>query len=175
MLAQLLTAVLVFGNQDKMPLAVVQAGEGHRAERQRSHDLIHVFGVGPPHEVLGKLRHVVGAVGAVDCCGGPEAGKHNFYRGGDLKIYHQETLDALKNLDNCLPGKQLRRIWDNCISEVYIGKSVWVHGDVTPGNILLQNNKFYGMIDFGILGTGDPACDYAMAWTYFDDESRKIF
>ena len=112
---------------------------------------------------------------AVDCCGGPEAGKHNFYRGGDLKIYHQETLDALKNLDNRLPGKQLRRIWDNCISEVYIGKSVWVHGDVAPGNILLQNNKFYGMIDFGILGTGDPACDYAMAWTYFDDESRKIF
>ena len=31
------------------------------------------------------------------------------------------------------------------------------------------------MIDFGILGTGDPACDYAMAWTYFDKEAKKIF
>lgn len=25
------------------------------------------------------------------------------------------------------------------------------------------------------MGTGDPACDYAMAWTYFDKQSRKIF
>lgn len=31
------------------------------------------------------------------------------------------------------------------------------------------------MIDFGIMGTGDPACDYAMAWTFFDSQSRKRF
>lgn len=119
-------------------------------------------------EALKKLQ-------AIDCQSGPEAGQHNFYRGGDLKIYHQETVNALKALENRLPVKKLRAIWDTCISEKYKGKDVWVHGDVAPGNILLQNNRFYGMIDFGILGTGDPACDYAMAWTYFDEESRKIF
>lgn len=112
---------------------------------------------------------------SVDCQQGPEAGQHNFYRGGDLKVYHQETLDVLKILENRLPVKQLRAIWDSCISEAYTGEKVWVHGDVAPGNILLQNNRFYGMIDFGILGTGDPACDYAMAWTYFDGEARAIF
>lgn len=31
------------------------------------------------------------------------------------------------------------------------------------------------MIDFGIMRTGDPACDYAMAWTFFDSQSRKRF
>ena len=31
------------------------------------------------------------------------------------------------------------------------------------------------MIDFGIMGTGDPACDYAMAWTFFDRPSRVHF
>ena len=25
------------------------------------------------------------------------------------------------------------------------------------------------------MGVGDPACDYAMAWTYFNGKSRKIF
>lgn len=119
-------------------------------------------------EALKKLQ-------AIDCQGGPEAGRHNFFRGGDLKVYQQETINALKALENRLPVKELRVIWDACISESYTGKNVWVHGDVAPGNILLQNNRFYGMIDFGILGTGDPACDYAMAWTYFDEESRPIF
>lgn len=51
-------------------------------------------------EALHKLQ-------MVDCQNGPEAGKHNFYRGGDLKIYHQETLNALKNLENRLPVKHL--------------------------------------------------------------------
>ncbi len=71
--------------------------------------------------------------------------------------------------------KLLHEIWDHSIAEVYTGQNVWVHGDIAPGNLLLQNNQFYGIIDFGILGTGDPACDYAMAWTYFDSESRNIF
>ena len=31
------------------------------------------------------------------------------------------------------------------------------------------------MIDFGILGVGDPACDYAMAWTFFNSQGREVF
>ena len=50
-----------------------------------------------------------------------------------------------------------------------------MHGDVAPGNILMKNGRFYALIDFGILGTGDPACDYAMAWTYFDQATRPYF
>lgn len=119
-------------------------------------------------EALHKLQ-------MVDCQNGPEAGKHNFYRGGDLKIYHQETLNALKNMENRLPVKRLFQIWETSVSTIYKGKKVWVHGDIAPGNILLRNNKFYGLIDFGILGIGDPACDYAMAWTYFNEEARRIF
>lgn len=29
--------------------------------------------------------------------------------------------------------------------------------------------------DFGCLGIGDPACDLAIAWTFFFGPSRKIF
>lgn len=112
---------------------------------------------------------------AIDCSEGPKAGLHNFYRGGDLKQYHQETLDALEDLKDCLPVNHLEQIWHSCIERAYSGPEVWVHGDVAPGNILLRGHLFYGLIDFGILGVGDPACDYVMAWTYFDDASRKIF
>lgn len=39
----------------------------------------------------------------------------------------------------------------------------------------LKNNHFHALIDFGVMAVGDPACDYAMAWTYFDKKARKIF
>jgi aminoglycoside phosphotransferase (APT) family kinase protein len=54
-------------------------------------------------------------------------------------------------------------------------ENVWVHGDVAIGNLLVKDGKLCGVIDFGTLGIGDPACDYVMAWTFFDKRSRKIF
>jgi aminoglycoside phosphotransferase (APT) family kinase protein len=31
------------------------------------------------------------------------------------------------------------------------------------------------VIDFGVSGVGDRACDTAIAWTFFFGESRKIY
>ena len=31
------------------------------------------------------------------------------------------------------------------------------------------------MIDFGMLGVGDPACDLPIAWALFRGESREVF
>ena len=31
------------------------------------------------------------------------------------------------------------------------------------------------VIDFGCSGVGDPACDLAIAWTFFGTEARKAF
>ena len=66
-------------------------------------------------EVLKKLQ-------MIDCCNGPEAGQHNFFRGGDLKVYEDQTLKALKILENRLPVKQLKNIWDTCTSKKYTEK-----------------------------------------------------
>lgn len=125
--------------------------------------------------LAGELANALKKLQAVDCTGGPRGGRQNFFRGGDLKIYHQETVDALKKLEERLPAEELMKIWTDCIATVYREQAVWVHGDVAPGNILLQNGRFHGLIDFGVLGTGDPSCDYAMAWTYFDGLSREVF
>lgn len=46
---------------------------------------------------------------------------------------------------------------------------------MAPGNLLVKNGSLCGVIDFGIMGIGDPACDYAMDWTFFDEKSRKYF
>ena len=43
------------------------------------------------------------------------------------------------------------------------------------GNLLQDGISLTGIIDFGLLGVGDPACDLVLAWTYFDGESRQVF
>lgn len=112
---------------------------------------------------------------AVDVSEGPAAGEHNFYRGGDLRIYHQQTIDALEQLKEVLPTETYREIWNQSISSQWEKPGVWIHGDVAPGNLLVQDGKLCAVIDFGIMGVGDPACDYAMAWTYFNEECKEVF
>lgn len=105
----------------------------------------------------------------------PKAGKHNFYRGGHLKIYSQETYAALTQYQNVLPVERLRLLWEQALATPYTSLPVWIHGDVAPGNLLVSHGHLCAVIDFGIMGIGDPACDYAMAWTFFDENSRAIF
>jgi aminoglycoside phosphotransferase (APT) family kinase protein len=40
---------------------------------------------------------------------------------------------------------------------------------------LSQNGKLRAVIDFGMLGVGDPACDLSIAWTLFRGRSREVF
>jgi aminoglycoside phosphotransferase (APT) family kinase protein len=52
---------------------------------------------------------------------------------------------------------------------------VWVHGDITNSNLLVQNGRLSAVLDFGCSAVGDPACDLAIAWTFFAGESRRAF
>jgi aminoglycoside phosphotransferase (APT) family kinase protein len=52
---------------------------------------------------------------------------------------------------------------------------VWIHGDVAVGNLLMQAGRLSAVIDFGMLGVGDPACDLTIAWTLFGGKSREAF
>lgn len=111
---------------------------------------------------------------SIDASNGPKAGKHNFYRGGDLRVYDKETRIALEKLGGIFPIKILEDIWNNALQSHWENDPVWVHGDIAVGNLLVKDERLYSIIDFGILGTGDPACDYVMAWTFFDSKSRNI-
>ena len=52
---------------------------------------------------------------------------------------------------------------------------MWIHGDLSVGNILVKENQLVAIIDFGAMGIGDPACDLVIAWTFLKNESRKNF
>lgn len=107
--------------------------------------------------------------------GAPAAGAHNFYRGASPDVYGGQVEDSLRELKSVLPADKIWEIWKQAISSRWDKPSVWLHGDIAPGNLLVHNGGLCGVIDFGTMGVGDPACDYAMAWTYFNGKSRKIF
>ena len=46
---------------------------------------------------------------------------------------------------------------------------------VSAGNILVRGGKLHGIIDFGLMAVGDPACDLVIAWTFLRGPSREQF
>lgn len=115
------------------------------------------------------------ALQAIDGTDGPTPGKENFYRGGDLEVYDGETRASLKELQCGWDTTKLENLWDQALSTKWDDAGLWLHGDIAPGNLLFRDGGLRGVIDFGQLAVGDPACDLAIAWTFFRKESRGAF
>ncbi|PCI73597.1 phosphotransferase [Candidatus Dependentiae bacterium] len=72
--------------------------------------------------------------------------------------------------------KLLTKLWNNVLkASEWKGDPVWIHGDLHPGNLLAQDGKISGIVDFSFSGIGDPAVDLMVAWTLFTKETREIF
>ena len=57
------------------------------------------------------------------------------------------------------------RVWDAALAAPgYDGPPVWLHGDLHPANVLVNDGHVSGVIDFGDITAGDPASDLSVAW-----------
>jgi aminoglycoside phosphotransferase (APT) family kinase protein len=126
-------------------------------------------------EFASSLGRFLAALQRIDGTGGPVPGPHNFHRGGALRIYDGQTRQAIAALEGKIDGDAATAVWEAALASVWKRPPVWVHGDVSAGNLLVQAGRLSAVIDFGQLGVGDPACDLAIAWTFFDGASRQAF
>jgi aminoglycoside phosphotransferase (APT) family kinase protein len=110
-----------------------------------------------------------------DPAGGPPPGDHNFFRGGPVAVYDTETRDAIAALGPSAETGGAARVWRAALAAPWRGRPVWVHGDVSSGNVLARGGRLSAVIDFGCLGVGDPACDLTIAWTFFSGPARQAF
>ncbi|MCT2591260.1 aminoglycoside phosphotransferase family protein [Streptomyces sp. N2-109] len=70
----------------------------------------------------------------------------------------------------------VRAVWeDAAAAPEWAGPALWLHGDLHPANVLTTNGTFSGVIDFGDLFAGDPACDLAAAWILLPDGAADRF
>ena len=148
------------------PWSVYRWLDGEPASIARVHDL---------SDFATALARFLNALGRVDATNGPPPGQHNFFRGGPLSTYEEETIAAIDALADEIPVEDVNRVWSDAIATSWDREPVWIHGDVAAGNLLVRDGRLAAVLDFGSSGVGDPACDTVIAWTFLSGSSRDRF
>ena len=74
------------------------------------------------------------------------------------------------------PHPALLAVWEAALTTpAWSGPRLWLHGDVHPGNVLIEGGRMSALIDFGDLTSGDPANDLSAAWLFFTATGRARF
>jgi aminoglycoside phosphotransferase (APT) family kinase protein len=98
----------------------------------------------------------------------PPDAPHNAYRGVPLAERAQFIEDrATELVDEAVAKHAVRAFGDAVGAPPFEGPRRWIHGDLHPGNVLVDSGELVGVIDFGDLTGGDPATDLAGCWLLF--------
>ena len=118
-----------------------------------------------------RLAGFIAALRAVDLAGGPVS---EFRR--DLASRDRLVTGAIEALDDAPHRAAVIRAWRRALAApAWDGPPVWMHGDLHPANLLATNGQLSGVLDFGLLGVGDPAVDLMVAWTFLSAPARHAF
>ncbi len=129
--------------------------------------------IGDPREAAADLARFVAALQQIDPTGGPRPAGD---RGVPLAERDAPTRTAITALHGVLDTEALTAAWDAALrAPAWDGFPVWIHGDLLPGNLLVTRGRVSAVIDFGVAGVGDPACDLIVAWSLLSGESRDVF
>lgn len=116
------------------------------------------------------------ALRAQDAAGGPRPGAHNFHRGLPLVVRDASARAAIARLADVADPAALSWVWETALeAPAWDGPPTWIHGDLHRGNLLARDGRLCGVIDFGGLGVGDPACDLMVGWSLFEPRARAAF
>ena len=105
----------------------------------------------------------------------PRAGIHNHRRGVDLSELTQNVVSSIDILADEIDAPTALSLWEQACSAGPSGKAVWVHGDLKSDNMIASQGALTAIIDWGLAAVGDPAADYAAAWTWVAPEARNCF
>ena len=122
------------------------------------------------------LADFLAALQRIDASGGPEPGDHNFFRGVPLERRDADTRASIAALAGAIDAVAATVAWEEALSAPeWTGPPVWIHGDLDAHNLLVANGRLTGVLDFGGLAVGDPACDVMVAWKVLTAETRSVF
>ncbi|MFG3305073.1 aminoglycoside phosphotransferase family protein [Streptomyces wuyuanensis] len=124
-----------------------------------------------PRALAGDLARFVAALHGIDPSGGPAS-----YRAEPLCARDADTRAAIGALGGIVDAGAAVAAWEAALrAPGWDGPRVWVHADLQPGNLLLEEGRLGAVIDFGCLGLGEPAVDLIVAWYVLDAEARPLF
>lgn len=130
-----------------------------------------VDAIADPGSLASDLAGFVSAMRRIDPTDGPPAG-----RGVPLKTKAVDARTAIGALRNIIDTDAATAAWEAALrAPSWTGSPVWIHGDLSPGNVLCVDGRLSAVIDFGIMGVGDPAGDLTVAWNLLPADAREIF
>ncbi len=109
----------------------------------------------------------------------PQEAPENPHRGLGLAERAERTEKQLSDIleADLLAEDQyqpLLRYWRKAVATPeHRGPAQWLHGDLHPGNVTTMEGRLSGVIDWGDLTSGDPACDLGCLWSLFDADRRS--
>ena len=126
------------------------------------------------HEVAARLGRFVAALQRIDRRGGPRSQRAKPVDMRDDGAV-RSTIRQVAT-DQALDADVATAVWDEALAApTWQGRPVWIHADLFPANLLARQGQLTAVIDFGLLGLGDPACDMLPAWTLLTAQTRTVF
>jgi aminoglycoside phosphotransferase (APT) family kinase protein len=131
--------------------------------------------IADPGQAARDLAQFIAALQRIDHTGGQLPGAHNSFPCMPPPKRDADTRAAIATLDGMLDASALTAAWDAALqAPAWHGPPVWIHGDLSPLNLLVERGRLSAVIDFGCLGVGDPACDLQVAWNLFSAQTRDV-
>ena len=113
------------------------------------------------------LAALVAALQRMDPAGAPRG------RGIPLAERDPEIRYWLERFDR---AEDVTAEWERALAATpWEGPPVWHHGDLDVRNWLVRDGRVSGVIDWGAMGVGDPACDVMVSWKLHSAEARDAF
>jgi aminoglycoside phosphotransferase (APT) family kinase protein len=95
----------------------------------------------------------------------PADAPRNPWRGVPLEARTNVLHEHLQQLGGMVDRTAVLNLWDRALATPpWHGPALWLHGDLHPGNLLVNDGQLTGLIDFGDLTSGDPATDLSVLW-----------
>ena len=126
--------------------------------------------------VARDLARFIVALQAIDTTGAPRPSVANFGRGVPLAARDEYTRQAIAASRDLADTDAVTAAWEEALAvPAWDRPPVWIHGDISSGNLLFVDGRLRAVIDWGAAAIGDPACELVVAWEMLDADSREVF
>lgn len=159
------------------PIAMGEPGEGYPLPW-----MVYDWLPGAPLDAVGpvdapelaeELAGVVLALRTIDTWGRSFDGTG---RGGWLTAHDALVADYIQHSQGMMDCAALTRLWGELRETPRVdAPDVWTHGDLMPGNLLVNGDRLSAVIDVGGLRPADPALDLQPAWNLLTGKARSRF
>lgn len=99
----------------------------------------------------------------------PPNAPSNPFRGVPLHhraAFVEERMQRLGQKSNPI-DPDIKHIWQQALNAPMDVEATWIHGDLHPRNVLVEEGAIAGIIDWGDMTAGDCATDLAAIWMLF--------